>query len=111
MTSTMRVTNVEVKNLKNVKSGRFTTNSTFDNLKIADVVGFYGQNGSGKTAAVEAFILLKILLDTRKLPALSKHLLYYNEKFIELTFDFILQNKFGEYFLKYEFTLSAGKEM
>lgn len=110
MTSIVRVTNVEVKNLKNVRNGHFNTNSTFDNLKDADVVGFYGQNGSGKTAIVEAFNLLKLLLDTRKLPVLSKHLLYFNEEFIDLTFDFILKNEHGEYFLKYEFTLSAGKE-
>lgn len=110
MTSTVRVTNVEVKNLKNVKSGHFHTNSTFDNLKAADVVGFYGQNGSGKTAIVEAFNLLKLLLDTRKLPILSKHLLYFNQEFIDLTFDFILKNDLGEFFVKYEITLNAGKD-
>lgn len=110
MTSTVRVTNVEVKNLKNVKSGGFHTNSTFDNLKVADVVGFYGQNGSGKTAIVEAFNLLKLLLDTGKLPILSKHLLYFNQEFIDLTFDFILKNDLGEFFVKYEITLNAGKD-
>ena len=31
-------------------------------MQKADVIGFYGQNGSGKTAAVEPFNLLKILL-------------------------------------------------
>lgn len=110
MTCTVRVTNVGVENLKNVKSGRFSTNSTFDNLKSADVVGFYGQNGSGKTAVVEAFNLLKLLLDTRKLPNISEHLLYFNEEFLNLNFDFILKNNYGEYFVKYEITLNTGKE-
>lgn len=110
MSSTIRVTNVKVQNLKNVKKGRFSTNSTFDNLTTADVIGFYGQNGSGKTAIVEAFNLLKSLLDTRKLPELSDHLLYFNEEFIQLSFDFIIKNIFGEFFVKYEVLLNAGKE-
>lgn len=110
MSSIIRVQNVEVKNLKNVRKGRISTNSTFDTLKIADVVGFYGQNGSGKTAVVEAFNLLKILLDTKKLPDVSKHLLYFNEEFIEIVFNFILKNKFGEFYVKYDITLNAGKD-
>ena len=62
MTSIVRVTDVEITNLKNVRKGVFHTNSSFITLEKADVIGFYGQNGSGKTAAVEAFNLLKILL-------------------------------------------------
>ncbi|MDQ0216280.1 AAA15 family ATPase/GTPase [Oikeobacillus pervagus] len=110
MSSIIRVTNVEVKNLKNVKRGNFSTNSTFDNLTAADVIGFYGQNGSGKTAIVEAFNLLKLLLDTRKLPDLSKHLLYFNEEFIDLSFDLIIKNYLGEFFVKYEVSIGKGKD-
>lgn len=110
MSSIIRVANVEVKNLKNVKKGKFGTNSTFDNLEIADVVGFYGQNGSGKTAIVEAFNLLKILLETWELPRLSKQLIYFNEKFMELSFDLIVNNHLGEFFVKYEVSMGEGKE-
>ncbi|MCT2537165.1 ATP-binding protein [Aquibacillus koreensis] len=110
MSSTIRVTNVEVKNLKNVKKGNFGTNSTFDNLEIADVIGFYGQNGSGKTAIVESFNLLKILLETWELPKLSKHLIYYNEEYLELSFDLIIKNNLGEFFVKYDVSIGKGKE-
>ncbi|WP_108671834.1 AAA family ATPase [Peribacillus acanthi] len=110
MSNIIRVQNVEIKNLKNVKKGIFNTNSTFESLELADVIGFYGQNGSGKTAVVEAFNLLKFLLDTRKLPDVSNHLLYYNENSIDLIFNFIVKNRFGEFFVKYETTITAGKE-
>ncbi len=110
MINTVRVTNVRVKNLKNVIEGRFHTNSDFDTMINADVVGFYGQNGSGKTAIVEAFNLLKSLLSTSKLPELSSNLLYFNKNSIQLSFEFILNNKYGEYFVKYETLLTAGKE-
>ncbi|NYF24828.1 AAA family ATPase [Sporosarcina sp. JAI121] len=111
MTSIVRVANVEIKNLKNVKYGGFHTNSTFDTLEKADVIGFYGQNGSGKTAAVEAFNLLKTLLSANidhPLPKLTTKLLYVNEETIRLLFQFILKNRFGEFFVNYSVSLSAG---
>ena len=78
MTSIVRVTDVEITNLKNVRKGAFHTNSSFNTLEKADVIGFYGQNGSGKTAAVEAFNLLKILLS-------ANHDVCTSENYVELT--------------------------
>ncbi|MDP5276192.1 AAA family ATPase [Chengkuizengella axinellae] len=109
MSSIIRVTNVEINNLKNVKRGYFHTNSNFEQLKEADVIGFYGQNGSGKTAVVDAFSLLHKLIGTITLPEVSSHLIYFNEKSVDLTINFIVKNKFGEYFLKYKVSLTAGK--
>ncbi|HJF34142.1 MAG TPA: ATP-binding protein [Sporosarcina psychrophila] len=112
MTSIVRVTNVEITNLKNVKQGKFQTNSTFDALDKANVIGFYGQNGSGKTAAVESFNLLKILLSANNevpLPKLSSNLLYFKEKTIRLLFQFIVKNEYGEFYVNYSVSLSVGK--
>lgn len=112
MTSIVRVTNVEITNLKNVKRGKFRTNSTFDALDKANVIGFYGQNGSGKTAAVESFNLLKILLSANNevpLPKLASNLLYFKEKTIRLLFQFIVKNEYGEFYVNYSVSLSVGK--
>ena len=112
MTTIVRITNVEISNLKNVKRGEFHTNSTFETLEKADVIGFYGQNGSGKTAAVEAFNLLKTLLSARhdaSLPKKTFNLLYFGEKTIRLVFRFIVENSFGEFYVNYSVSLSAGK--
>jgi len=81
-------------------------------MEKADVIGFYGQNGSGKTAAVEAFNLLKTLLSARhdaSLPKTTFNLLYFGEKTIRLFFQFIVENNFGEYYVNYSVSLSAGK--
>lgn len=113
MSSIVRVTEVQINNLKNVKKGQFYTNSNFNHLSKADVVGFYGQNGSGKTAVVEAFKLLEILLSAdrrRRLANISEHLVLYGEEVIKLKFDFIVKNNFGEFFVKYSVTLGAGQE-
>ncbi|WP_186670800.1 AAA family ATPase [Sporosarcina sp. BP05] len=112
MKSIVRVTKVEITNLKNVKNGAFHTNSAFNTLEKADIIGFYGQNGSGKTAAVEAFNLLKTLLSANleaPLPKVSSNLLYFNEKIICILFQFIVKNQFGEFFVNYSVSLSAGK--
>lgn len=112
MQNIIRLTKTEVKNLKNVKSGILKMNSSFKTIESSDVIGLYGQNGSGKTALVEGYNLLKNLICGEKgiLPAVNEHLIYYNEKAIELNFDFNVKNEFGEYFLKYYVTLIPGSE-
>lgn len=114
MGSIVRVTNVSIKNLKNIRHGAFHTNSVAENLESSDVIGFYGQNGSGKTAAVEAFALLKVLLDSKhkQLPRLSEHLHYFNEENLELFFEFIVKNIYGEFYVQYNVVLGkSGKRL
>ena len=43
------------------------------------------------------------------LPKLTSNLLYFNEKTIRLLFQFIVENQFGEFFVDYSVSLSAGK--
>lgn len=113
MDTIVRVKEVEIINLKNVKKGRFLTNTSFEQMKKADIVGFYGQNGSGKTAVVEAFSLLETLLFSQggaELPEISENLLYSGEKMIQLTFHFLIQNEYGEFFVQYYVGLSEGEK-
>ncbi|MBO1913735.1 hypothetical protein J4G37_54090, partial [Microvirga sp. 3-52] len=61
---------------------------------------------------VEAFNLLQVLLSARhdaSLPKLRSNLLYFNEKAIGLVFRFIVENRFGEFFVDYRVTLSPGR--
>ncbi|GLC88415.1 AAA family ATPase [Lysinibacillus piscis] len=110
MDAIIRVTNVTINHLKNVKHGKFKTNTSFEQIDCADVVGFYGQNGSGKTAVVEAFSLLKSLLHIEALPKKTKKLIYFGESAIELVFEFLIANSFGKYFVKYTIVLKEGTE-
>jgi AAA15 family ATPase/GTPase len=61
---------------------------------------------------VEAFNLLKILLSANHdapLPKLTSNLIYFNEKTIRLLFQFIIKNQFGEFYVNYSVSISAGK--
>ncbi len=110
MENVIRIKQIEVKNIKNVKKGNLKTNTDFENMNSADIIGFYGQNGSGKTAMVEAFSILKSLLTTSELPEKSEHLLLYGQEFIELHFEFLVFNRFGEYTVRYESKLNIHDE-
>ena len=59
----VRVEAIELEDFKNVKHGSFQMPSALKKeTNAADIVGIYGQNGSGKTAVIDAFCILQGLL-------------------------------------------------
>ena len=67
--SIVRLTGIKLKNFKNVKYGELD----FCNRRKeynASILGLYGQNGSGKTALIEALQILKYLLCGKEIPEL-----------------------------------------
>jgi len=62
----IRARKIELSNIKNVHLGSIEfRDSDFGSC----IAGIYGQNGSGKTAVVDAFSCLKLLMCGRSLPA------------------------------------------
>lgn len=107
----IRLKVIDVKNVKNISRGRLTTNSEFETIENSDIVGFYGQNGSGKTAMVEAFKLFKNLISISKLPNISRHLMHSGKNFIGLEFELLIRNRFGEYIVKYSSNLKIENDI
>ena len=63
----VRLESIEIRNFKNVKRGSLS----FENTRkpySASILGLYGQNGSGKTALIDALSLLKHLLMGQQIP-------------------------------------------
>ena len=95
----VRISQIELFDFKNIEYGKIAFPKTFkdtDSSIGADVVGIYGQNGSGKTSVVQALKLIKSyisgysLLEDPELPpiqdffapnknSLSVHVLFYLE--------------------------------
>lgn len=67
MESNVRITNISIKDFKNVNKGEISFVNNRKNFK-ASVLGLYGQNGSGKTALIDAIELLKYALCEFEIP-------------------------------------------
>lgn len=59
----MRLTALELTNFKNVRYGRIalSAGTSGNRAEGADIIGIYGQNGSGKTSVIAALFILKTL--------------------------------------------------
>lgn len=91
----VRLEKIWIKNFKNVVSGEIS----FENNRkpySASILGLYGQNGSGKTALIDAAELLKFSLSGRQVPSVMA--------------DFINADSDSAQ-LKYEFKVTRGEEV
>lgn len=116
----VKVKAFNIHHIKNVKYGKISIPVSFEELHQSNLVGLYGQNGSGKTTVVDAFSLLKVLIsgwipkkkvsESLKLREKHKELLSFGQPNATLEFDFVVQNTFGEYFVNYFVELSLGED-
>ena len=79
MEEIIRLTKIEIKELKNVSNGIIDFKEK--------ITGIYGQNGSGKTALVDAMNILKSILCGKNLD-FAYELISVNSEFAELNFHF-----------------------
>lgn len=110
----VRLLAIEIMNLKNVKNGKidFLNSNIEKNLKLqlGDVLGIYGQNGSGKTAIIEALGVLKLILIGMPLEDELKNLITYGENDIKLIFKFYIEIKNKRYVIKYKVVIKESKD-
>ena len=105
----VRLLEIEIINLKNVKNGKINfLNSNIKEtltLQIGDILGVYGQNGSGKTTVIEALSILKSILVGMPLDDDLKNLITYGEKNIELLFKFYIEIEDKKYIVEYKIVI------
>ena len=66
-TITVRIESIEIINFKNVAYGHLDFETSKKGFK-SSILGVYGQNGSGKTALIDALELFQLLLSGRAIP-------------------------------------------
>lgn len=113
--SVVRIQEIEVENFKNVLNGVITFESYkkrnfFQDSHNSDIVGLYGQNGSGKTSLVEAIDILKSVLLGKKLSNKIKNLISYDKKYCGLKLTFLIKIDKNKYIVKYGFKLIYNAE-
>lgn len=87
----VRINKIVLSKFKNVKKGivempAYSGKELFS--EKADVLGLYGQNGSGKTSVVEALRFVKMLLSGEELPADTKEYIAQGEEECEIDVSF-----------------------
>ena len=101
----IKIKKIKIQNLRNVRHGEIVLSVNFETFLKANVVGLYGQNGSGKTTIVDAFGLLKSLISgwmtEVKLPSQEKRLIMAGEDKASIEFEFLIENPLGTFFLIY----------
>ena len=102
----VRLESIEIKNFKNVCHGKIS----FENSRKpydASILGLYGQNGSGKTALIDAIALLKFALAGEPIPPQFADYINIDASFANLKYYFKVKNIEidAEYAVSYEFNI------
>ncbi len=109
MTETIiRIQSIELEGFKNIQKGIIDLvgyrQKNYYSGK-SDIVGIYGQNGSGKTTIIDAFRLFKIIASGEKLPGDIKNYIHELEDKATLKFVFYVEKKDMKFLVYYEFSL------
>lgn len=100
----VRIEEIEISDFKNVVHGTLR----FDNPRknyAASIVGLYGQNGSGKTALIDAVSLLKHLLSGKKLPVYFSDCINVDANSATIKYTFSVQADKTEYTAIYQLSI------
>ena len=102
--SVVRLERIEISDLKNVKHGVLDLQNSRKGYQ-ASVLGLYGQNGSGKTALIDAVSVLKYALTGRPLPDYYGDFVNIDAEYATLKFSFQVWNEEikTDYAVEYQF--------
>ena len=109
----IRLQRVKLINFKNVRAGEidFLSYKNEDYFsKESDLLGFYGQNGSGKTAFIEALWVLKNILLGESLPKDCKDYIYQGKKESTIKAVLSLEMEENKYLIFYGLTIGINEK-
>ena len=108
--SFVRLTEIEINYFKNVRYGKLS----FDNRRKkfrSSILGLYGQNGSGKTALIDAIQLLKYVLCGQTIPQYFSDYIHVDYNYARLCYDFLVKDNLKTYQVFYEFKIAKERNM
>lgn len=107
----IRLQSIELNNFKNIEHGKIDLISYKKKVYYEnkpEIIGIYGQNGSGKTSVINALELLKILIGGKSLPENIGDYIYQLSDITTLKFVFYIENE-SRYLVNYEFSIKKDK--
>lgn len=106
---TVRIENISIENFKNVKYGSLNLENRRKDYK-SSILGLYGQNGSGKTALIDALQLLKYALIGKVIPQKYADYVNVDSEKSTLIFQFMVCDDKIKYDVWYQFSLRKIEE-
>lgn len=112
MEEIVRLENISIEGIKNVKKGELTfeeysniQKGQFEELK--SIIGIYGQNGSGKTTVLEATKILKTILTGEKLPTNINQYMNNETNKARITSTFFVRTQLCTQLITYTFDIES----
>lgn len=111
----VRIVETELENFKNVNYGniKFVNYSNAEyraELKESDINGIYGQNGSGKTAIIEAFDILQHIMSGNTISYDEYEGMFNDDKLMKIYTVFYIECGEKKYKARYELLLKQNIE-
>lgn len=109
----VRIIKSELLNFKNICFGEikymnYSNVERYAKVGQHDIVGIYGQNGSGKTAMIEALNILKCVLSGEEIKYSIYEGLLSTDKITKITTYFFIEHMENKYKAKYELELQKN---
>ncbi|MCF0248421.1 MAG: AAA family ATPase [Synergistes sp.] len=104
----VRLESISIENFKNIGYGRLSFANRRKDYR-ASILGLYGQNGSGKTALIDAVELLQHALTGRAIPLYFADYIHVEADFSRLCYEFSVSDDDESYQVFYEFKLRAER--
>ena len=104
--TSVRVAGIKINNFKNVIDGSLS----FENVRKdyrASIVGLYGQNGTGKTALIDALELLKYVLCGNTIPEKFADYINVDSDVATLLYDFVVKTPEETTTVSYQFSIRS----
>lgn len=103
-----RIQKIKLSNFKNVRNGEIEINASLEEYfkKESDLIGIYGQNGSGKSAIVEAMWFIKEIIKGNPLSDNILDYIYKGETYTKIELIFSIENSYSKYELYYDIKIS-----
>ena len=109
----VRLQQVELVNFKNVENGTIAFSSYSKKeyeSQNSEIIGLYGQNGSGKTALIDALWVLKTVMQGQALPTNIHDYILQSKEYTQLKAVFHMERYHERYLVFYEFQIDKAED-
>lgn len=106
----VRLSLLQLRHIKNTRSGDIRMPEVDKNRYRAGILGIYGQNGSGKTAVIDALYMVQLILMGSDLPEELYHYIDVHEDSAAINLEFLVDGEAGRFEVGYAVSLERTEK-